>query len=184
MEQLDPSTFEKLFREYFTPLCRVALAIVKDKDTACDIVQHVFVKLWHNRENIGISSSEKSYLHRAVVNTALNYMEKQKRLELRDHFQDHEIPPAHNQQEFENEGQLQGIYNKALEALPPKCREVFLLSRQSGLAHKEIAHELEISVKAVEKHITKALKILRERLSPHLTAMVALFFWVVKNIKS
>ncbi|MFW5699474.1 MAG: RNA polymerase sigma-70 factor [Bacteroidota bacterium] len=178
--QMNEQTFEQLFKNNFTYLSRVALAIVKDEDTACDIVQHVFVRLWHNRGKIKINSSERAYLHRSVINTALNFSSRHKKTELRDHFSDQDM--ASNTFDYIQTSDAESSTNELLqqlhwaqEQLPPKCRLVFALSRQSGLSNKEIAKELDISVKAVEKHISKALRFLREKLAPML--MVVLFWF-------
>jgi len=177
---MDKSNFERLFREYFTPLTNIANAVVRDKDTACDIVQHVFIKLWNNIEKVEITSSEKSYLHRAVVNTAINYIEKNKRIVLRDNFSDLENKIAIDPDENERESRRSAINSKVYEVideLPEKCRAVFSLSRIEGMKNAEIADHLGVSIKTVEKHIGKALKHLRFRLKDTINAL--LIIWLL-----
>ena len=165
---MNRAEFETLFRNHFTPLTNIAFTYVKDKDTACDIVQHVFIKLWDNLEKIQITSSEKSYLHRAVINTSLNYIEKNKRLILKEDFISLENKFStedidKDDKEYKDQEINKKLY-EAIDELPPKCKEVFILSRIDGMKNQEIADDLNISLKTVEKHMGKALKYLRHRL--------------------
>ncbi|HEY4785907.1 MAG TPA: RNA polymerase sigma-70 factor [Bacteroidales bacterium] len=176
---MNDKDFEKIFREHFGPLTNLAYTVVKDADVAKDVVQQVFLKFWQNRNDITIRSSMKSYLYRAVVNTGLNYISRDKR------FTSLEIQPVESVQ-YEAESLVEAdssdvIANKVHEAiheLSPVCREVFQMSRFSDLTNKEIALELNISVKTVEKHITKAIKILREKLKPLMQVEVVVLFWL------
>ncbi|WP_189629184.1 MULTISPECIES: RNA polymerase sigma-70 factor [Roseivirga] len=165
----DKSAFENLFKEYYEPTCRYVMRIVRDQDTAEEIVQATFVNLWEKREMIRSDISFRSYLFRAAYNTALNYIKhkkvvarhvasKQERIEeVRRNFVSH-------QPDFE----LQKRIDDALESLPPQCQRVFRMSREEGLKYHEIAEELGISKKTVEVHMGKALRILRDSLSDYL----------------
>ena len=181
---MDKSNFERLFRENFTPLTNIANAVVRDKDTACDIVQHVFIKLWTHLEKVEITSSEKSYLHRAVVNTAINYIEKNKRIILRDSFSDLEnniaIDPDENDREIRRT-EINTRICEVIDELPEKCRAVFSLSRIEGMKNAEIAEHLDVSVKTVEKHIGKALKHLRFRLKDTINALLIILLLGFNN---
>lgn len=171
------SDFEKLFRNHFTPLTNIAYSFVRDRDTACDIVQQVFIKLWENLDKTTITSSEKSYLHRAVINTALNYIEKNKRIRLHDDFSGFEnkiISEQYDADKDEKDKTLNKQLFAAIDELPPRCKAVFRLSRIEGMKNREISENLDISQKAVEKHIGKALKYLRVRLK-HLTCFIVWF---------
>ena len=175
--------FEHIFREYFSVLCNVAYPVVKDKDIAKDIVQQVFLKLWDNRNNYQIHSSVRSYLHRAVVNTSLNYLESNKESktitinQAVEAISDSEpIDNTHNEH-------LQYKITEAVKALPAQCQIVFSLSRYSEMSNKEIAEHLGISVKAVEKHITKALKELRENLKDLLILILLFYLFTNTPIK-
>jgi len=175
---MDRSDFEKLFRNHFTPLTNIAYSFVRDRDTACDIVQHVFIKLWENLNKTNITSSEKSYLHRAVINTALNYIEKNKRIRLHDDFTGFEnkiISEQYDANKDEKDKALNKQLFAAMDELPPRCKAVFMLSRIDGMKNREISENLGISQKAVEKHIGKALKYLRVKLN-HLTYFIV---WLI-----
>ena len=171
--------FEKAFRAEFKTLSNVAFSILRDKDTSKDIVQQVFLKLWNNRDSLSIHSNLQAYLKRSVINTALNYIEKNKKLQLEaDTAQLNNLVAESNTNEV-NPEKLSRLINYGMDSLPPKCRTVFSLSRYSGLTNKEIAEELDISIKAVEKHIGKALKELRILLKPLYKNLYLYLFFIL-----
>lgn len=152
---------EQLFRTHYASLCRAVYPIVRDQDTAEDIVQDVFLKVWRNQTTLDTDQHVKAYLFRAAINTALNFLEKNKRNTLwddsfTDRFGVNETEETLNYQE------VQQKIAQALDQLPPKCKVVFSLSRFEDMSYAEIARHLDISVKAVEKHMGKALKIMRQ----------------------
>lgn len=165
---MDETSFETLFRENFEVLNNIAYTVVKDKDVSKDIVQQVFYKLWKNRSSVDIRTSMRSYLHRAVINTSLNHLEKNKRLVK---VEDDQLAKSTIATGVDAIGQLsynelQGKLKVAVDALPPRCRLVFSLSRFEGLSNQEIADRMETSIKTVENQMGKALKSLREQLRP------------------
>lgn len=162
--------FEKTFKTYFAHMANIAYSVVKDQDTAKDIVQQVFAKLWDKKNKVFIESSLKSYLHRATINTALNHIDRQKKLVLTDNQVD--TPHESSEKEKLKPEEINAAIKKSMEVLPAKCQTVFSLSRFSGLTNQEIADHLNISIKAVEKHIGKALKELRVSLKPLMEALV------------
>ena len=176
---MNDKDFEIIFREHFGYLTNLAYTVVKDTDVAKDVVQQVFIKFWQNRNEITIRSSVKAYLYRAVVNTGLNYISGNKKfttLEIQKAESVEDEATSYNSEESGDE--ITKNVQKAINELSPVCREVFQMSRYSDLTNKEIAKELNISVKAVEKHITKALKILREKLKPLMYVEVVLLLWI------
>jgi RNA polymerase sigma-70 factor (ECF subfamily) len=178
---MDQANFERMFREHFSPLTNIANAMVRDKDTACDIVQHVFIKLWDKIEKVEINTSERSYLHRAVVNATIDYLEKNKRLVLRDRFTDFENNIIDEPDENNKEGQQSSLnqkLNDAIDELPEKCRIVFSLSRIEGMKNAEIAEHLDISIKTVEKHIGNALRHLRMNLKDVIYTVFLFLAWI------
>lgn len=170
--------FEKLFKEHFAYLSNVAFAMVKDEDDSYDIVQQVFVKFWDKRFDVDIDDNIKAYLHRATKNTALNFIDKNKRS---IYIDDNKLAdmPEHSEEKNSDflEGEVEVAIQKAIADLPEKCQVVFKLSRYAEKSNKEIAEELNISIKAVEKHIGRALKELRVKLKPYMN-LVVLFFLV------
>ncbi len=165
------SQFEKLFRDYFTPLVWYSMKVVKDKDTAREIVHQVYVTLWEKSETIDFSKPVKPYLYTSVYNRSINY--------LRDHRKftgEEKIDPdrfVQNTDALETQETEERIY-AAIAELPAKTREIFELSRFENKKYKEIADELEISVKTVEARMSEALKILRVKLSDYIKLVIIL----------
>lgn len=166
--QLD---INQLFRHYSKPLFYFALKFV-DEEQAKDIVQEVFFKLWEDH-SIKISSSLNGFLFRAVQNKCLQHIEKQK---VRDSYQQSaNIRLKEEELHFYSSGassliqqELQEQLEAAIGKLPTKCREVFELSRFHSKKNKEIADELGINIKTVEKHISKALSQIRAEIKDYL----------------
>ena len=150
---------------------------LKSKSLAEEIVQEVFFKFWEKSDSIAIRTTIKSYLYGAVRNTCLNHI---KHLGVRHKF-DQSFQPETSQLptdivEFD---ELKQQINEALNALPEKCRIVFEKSRFEEKSYKEIAEELDISVKTVENQMGKALKVMRDKLG-HLMPL-AIILMVLKN---
>ncbi|WP_339879441.1 RNA polymerase sigma-70 factor [uncultured Algoriphagus sp.] len=173
---VDEESFEAVFKTYFKALHAYAMAILKESETAEEIVQSVFLKLWEKRETLEISSSLKAYLYRAVYHDSLNHI---KHLQVKRKHWDHahyEMTQGKPEQVGEQiKGQENELYERfqlALEKLPEKCRMVFNLSRFEELKYQEIADRLEISIKTVEAHMGKALKTLRMELAEFLPLLL------------
>ncbi len=162
---LDKNSFDTIFKGHYTSLCHFAYRYVNDNDTSQEIVQEVFIALWQKRETISSEKPVKSYLFTAVKNHCLNYIRDHKKF--RSYQLDVEIEleiPVEEMDVF-SEPETQTRINQALDKLPPKCRQVFELSRFEEMKYKEIAGKLGISVKTVEVQMSKALKILRVELA-------------------
>lgn len=168
----DFAALEVLFRRFYKPLRAYAFRFVNDKECAEDIVQDVFFELWQRRESIRFEDvAMKSYLFRAVYTHALNVLNKQS-------HQICTLEPANESDILDQyvtsymQNSEQSLLLKELEdeimsyihTLPPQCHKIFLLSRRYGLKNREVADQLGISVKAVEKQISKALGGLKEHL--------------------
>jgi RNA polymerase sigma-70 factor (ECF subfamily) len=171
--RLDKSAFETLFRSFFPGLVLFAQKYVSDQDTAREIVHNVFLNLWEKREKVDTSTSLKSYLFRSVHNRCLNFIRDQKKFNrdetLFDRLDSDQFSDASDHLE---EQELEQRIFDSLQALPEKCREVFMMNRFEGLKYAEIAQKLNISVKTVEAQMSKALKILRENLIDYLKIII------------
>lgn len=154
--------FEGIFRQYYKSLCSYAFTILKDAVNSEDVVQDVFIKVWENQKfQIG-EDQIRYYLFTAVRNNCLNWLKKNNKhliQELKEEDAIEEIKiTAGNEEKKEDPGSL---ISHALKQLPPKCREVFVLSRISGLTYQQIADSLGISKKTVENQMGKAIGVLR-----------------------
>jgi len=160
--------FRLVFEEYYNTLCNYAYAFIRDKDTCEDIVQEIFLRIWEKKRDIVLSVSIRYYLFTAVRNNCLTYLKLEKkaaRVSVENEDLLVEIP------ELEKDPDQASDYlsqvTKAIALLPPKCKDVFLMSRFNNYSYKEIAEILGISVKTVENQIGKALKILRDFVKQH-----------------
>jgi len=176
----DNPSFEELFRRYYEPLSHYAYKYVRDRVASEDIVQDVFLKLWNKREALKDDVALKPYLYVAVRNTSLNHIKIASR---KATIEDDKFDPLFvNSRTAEDDLQFQELEQKVMAAinqLPPKCREVFVLSRYEDKSYKEIAETLEISVKTVENQMGKALRKMRESLGAYLKIMLFLVFFGV-----
>lgn len=158
-----PQVMEAIYTAYFQNLWRSAFNILKDSGLAEDIVQEVMLKIWQMETLDHISTSLGGYLHRATLNKTLTKIRESKRWS--------EDEPADAQATFHSSDQLlagkrlEDRFHQVLLELPDRCRLVFILAREEQLTNKEIAELMEISIKTVENQMTKALRILRDRLT-------------------
>ena len=177
-KSLDKSLFEQLFKTHFVHLSNFAYQFLKDTDSAKDITQKVFINLWENREKIDPQKSLKSYLFTSVRNRCLNYIRDQKkyRSEILD-IETHDFEISFEEDKMAM-AELKAKVDEALSELPEKCRLVFEMSRFKNMKYKDIAEELDISVKTVEAHMSKALKNLRANLEDYLYLLLVIYSWL------
>jgi RNA polymerase sigma-70 factor, ECF subfamily len=154
-------------------------------EAARDVVQDVFVKLWSN-QTITIKQSLNSLLFTMVRNSCLQHLEK---LKVRKKYlestklllQEEELRFYMDEKTSLIEQELENKLAEVLENLPERCRQIFILSRFQNKKNKEIAEELDISVKAVEKQITKALATIRSEMKDYLPLLMFLSSHLFKN---
>ena len=166
----DEGAYDSTFRAWYPVMVRVAGALLHDADAAEEVAQDVMVELWRRRHAMDVDVSLSGYLLRSVRNRALNHLRhmrvrKQTEADVQALYDE---PVGSDQPIVAKE--LADAARQALAELPPRCREVFELSRVHGLRYAQIAEALDISQKTVEAQMGKALKILRERLRAWLPA--------------
>lgn len=168
--------FESLFRAHFNELCRIAMPILRDSDQVKDAVQEVFIDLWRKKDQLEVQSSFKAYLYKAVVYKALDHIRKQARID-RSEGAYRASRPYQNETTAETVAgnEMQAIVQAGIDKMPPRCAMVFTLSRYQGLKNREIAENMDISIKTVENQLGKALKIMRAHLEPYLQLIIALW---------
>jgi RNA polymerase sigma-70 factor (ECF subfamily) len=150
-------------------LAYFALQYTKDLDTAREITQEAFISLWEKRETIDLSKPVKTYLTTSVRNKCLNWLRDNKKfnrdiLDIEGLLSDRIYIPTDRLVESE----IRVKIISAIEELPEKCREIFVLNRNENLKYQEIANRLQISVKTVETQMSKALQHMRNRLEEFL----------------
>ncbi len=161
--------YEKLFREFYVPLCKYAHSILRDVDEAEDMVQKTFCKLWEQRDDIEIHTSIKSYLYRIVHNDCINKIKQHTiRSEHNEHYAYEKDRLSNDVENRVLANELQQQVELVVNSMPPRCREIFTMSRQQQLSYAEIAKELDISVNTVETQVVKALRLLRNGLKEYL----------------
>jgi RNA polymerase sigma-70 factor, ECF subfamily len=173
---------ETLFKSHYQQLCNYAFYFLKDREEAEDAVQSVFYSLWEKRDAIEITSFIKSYLFTAVRNNCLKKISHMKvRKEHREETLNTSEWSTENTMERVTSKELEEQIKNAVENLPEQCGNVFKLSRYGGLKYGEIASDLGISIKTVENHMGKALKILRSELKGYLLVMAIV---LINNLNS
>jgi len=162
----DAGQFESLFRSSYVSLVRFAKTMIKDHDTAEEIVQDLFFRLWQDKENLKIESSLNGYLFRSVHNRCLHFIEHNR--VIARHAEEISYNQSENQEspsDILNYKELQEKIARIIEKLPERCGKIFTMSRFEGLKYNEIAEKLSVSVKTVEANMGKALKEFRKELT-------------------
>ncbi|WP_158285149.1 RNA polymerase sigma factor [Arenibacter aquaticus] len=171
----DDKAYKNLYDLYYSGLVLYCYNLTKNQDRAEDIVQQTLVKIWIKRDTLNIRTSLKSYLYRSVYNTFLKEYRKIKKEEvaLAD-LKNNTIMEFEDMDESLLEEKMK-LLELAIDQLPKKNKEVFLLSKKAGYKHKEIAAQLEISEKAVEKHISRATQSIKKWLKEKKNSLVLAF---------
>jgi RNA polymerase sigma-19 factor, ECF subfamily len=160
--------FETIFRTYYPRLVGTAESMLHDRAAAEEVAQEVMLELWRRRARLSVDTSLRAYLFRATRNRALNWIRHEQAAR---RAEPHGAPDPVAQPSAQNDltqAEIDRAIREAMDELPPRCREVFELSRVHGLRYAEIAAALDISIKTVEAQMGKALRIVRERLTPWL----------------
>ena len=157
-------SFQQAFQQHYEPLCQYAFTLVKENAACEDIVQEIFLRVWEKKQDLVGTEALRYYLYTATRNNCLTYIEKNRKsvvTPLNGHEAAGEDTLRLREEAQKPETDFDTLLAEALQMLPPKCREVFVLSRVNKLTYQQIAETLQISVKTVENQMGKALKILR-----------------------
>lgn len=180
------ASLEDLFKSNYYPLRAYTLRFICNKEIAEDIVQDVFFELWSRRKTIRLEDKNavKSYLFKSIYNRSINLI-KSNALYTHtslEEINETQIIESYLSQHLRNQEhslllkELEEEIATYVETLPPQCRRIFLLSRTYGMKNKEIADQLGMSIKAVEKQITKAIFGLKEYLEKKDLLFLCWFF--------
>ncbi len=175
MKEGDHTAFEIIFRSYYAGLVVFSNQFLQDRDAAEELVQGFFVTLWEKRKMLKENASMRSYFFTSIRNRSLNYLkhksvEKEVLENLEQIASSH--PVFHENVYIRKE--LRARLMESIDALPPRAREVFILSRNQGMSNDEIAEKLQISKRTVETHISQALQALRQNLVDYASILIAL----------
>ncbi|CAM3816999.1 RNA polymerase sigma-70 factor [Mucilaginibacter galii] len=155
----DKEAFDQIYNLYWKRLFLYVVKVIKDSEAAEDIVQEIFVSLWLRRQEITEQRTLSGYLFTAARFKGINYVQDQlKKGKHADSLINHFNASQDGLDDLMEAKELNLIINKEIEKLPPKMRDVFVLSRRDQLSHKEISEKLQISDKTVKKQINNALK--------------------------
>ena len=161
--------FAYVFRMYYSPLLNYAGRILKDVEAANDVVQECFCRLYERRRELRKELQVRPYLYKSVYNACMDAIKHQKvesnyiNQELLDFYFSKVIETPEAEQALLDED-LKGAIQDAINKLPERCREIFVLSKVDGLSNKQIAEQLNISMKTVEAQMTTAFVRLRKEL--------------------
>jgi RNA polymerase sigma-70 factor (family 1) len=163
------TAFTALYRRYWEELFIIATKVLRGKEEAADVVQDIFLSLWNRRNALNLQKSLSAYLHTSVRYECIHYIEKN--ITRKDYLlllTEAEINCSLINAESDLDAkEIYQAISKTVAKMPPKMQEVYKLSREEHLSHREIAEHMDISVKTVKKHIQHALHLIREDLIPY-----------------
>ena len=153
------ATIEDLFRLNYRPLCMFALHYLQDADLVEDVVQECFTVLWEKLEQGADVANRRAYLYMSVRNRCLDHL-RRKGLPT-ESLKPYDTYGIIDDDDAEERSVMEAKLWTAIDSLPEKCRQVFLMSKRDGLKYEEIAEELGLSVNTVRNQISKALNVLK-----------------------
>ena len=172
----DSKGYQFLVTSYHQKLCVYANSLTNDSDLAEDIVQNVFMSIWKNRNKLKDQFVVKSYLYKSVYNEFIDQYRKKKAVLTLEKKHIDALTYIVEEEDEKSLEKLISIVKKEIDKLPPKCKQTFLLSKEEGLTNLEISEYLNISIKSVEAHITKAFSVLRKSIGNKVNGILFLLF--------
>ena len=160
-------SFEFIFRFYYGPLLAYASGILKDEAEAEEVVQELFLKIWRDREKMEVKHSLAAYLYKAVYHMCLHRIQKIKRRgQYRDFVMQHPAAQVPEDERLHYAELAKKVFD-VMKRMPQRRQDIFRLSRFQGLSYGEIARQMSISVKTVEAHMSKALRLFRQKIKEY-----------------
>lgn len=164
----DEDAFCELYAAYKNRLLYFAMKFVKSREFAEDIFQDAFSVVWQSRRFINPDASFSSYLYTIVRNRVLNQIrDMSNEDQLKEYILSQAVDAANDTKSEILLNDLKEIIGRALDQLTPRQREVFKMSRDQQMSHKEIADALGVSVNTVQEHISVSLKVIRSYLTKY-----------------
>lgn len=168
--------FHRLFELYYPALCMYAKRFITDKETREDIVQDVFFAIWENRSRISVKTSARSYLVTCARNHCLNYLQRNHERYYESLIQEQIPIYAESSEELYTWEELQTLLRQALDKLPENYRLAFEKNRFENKSYGEIAEEMQISIRTVERYKNKATELLKTELKDYLPLFIGWLF--------
>ncbi|MEM9983982.1 MAG: RNA polymerase sigma-70 factor [Bacteroidota bacterium] len=159
----DIQAYETIFHRYYQVLERYAMKMIGSRELAEEIASDVLVKLWERRHQLVLKRGLKAYLFAATRNQVIDQLRKKGHLVIKreQEFAEPSMTPSPEEEVIVQE--IRQVLTRAIASLPPQGQHIFRLSREEGLKYREIADQLNISIKTVETHMRRSLIFLRER---------------------
>ncbi len=171
----EETAYKYLYDKYFIELYVYSKRYVQDMDAAKEVVQDVMINLWTKREQLNFQDNLKAYLYKSVSNRSINYLKKNKStINIDEDLEDKLVEEDQHFIEGLEENQLEDIIDQEINKLPEKCKLAFQLSRFEHLKYKEIAEQMDVSVKTVEAHVSNALNKLSKAMKDYLHIFIVL----------
>jgi RNA polymerase sigma-70 factor (ECF subfamily) len=182
LSQNDQAAFTAIYERYWKLLFREAMNVLRSQKEAEDCVQELFVSLWNRRQSLSITTL-RAYLHTAIRYQCIDRIEKDMIRggyleDFTTYMEANQTMPSVEEELYARE--LAANIDQVMDKMPDKMREVFRLSRQEHLTHREIANRLQISEETVKKQIYLALKILKSNLGNTSLAMLIMATFIYK----
>jgi len=167
LKQGDRLAFTEIYRRYKGVLYIFGYKRIREREETRDVIHELFASLWNRRETLPDNTNLLPYLYTAIKNKIMDLVSRQKvAARYVDQFQEYINTTENTTDHLVRHRDLLNLIEQEIAELPKKMRQVFELSRQKHLTHKEIAEELGISEQTVKSHLHHALKLLKSRLGP------------------
>ena len=174
----DKKSFQKLYHNYYYKILNFSYKHLQSKEESEEITQDVFMKIWKKRADLNEELSFDGLIFKIAKFAIIDRIRKKSKLPHTQEVGPENQPsyaPIEDELSFK---ELKLIYEEIIESLPEKRRQVYLMSRNEGLTHPQIAQQLNISIKTVENQMGAALKHIREKLSIKTDILIALAFFI------
>jgi len=179
IKQSDTFAFETLYNTYWEKLYSICYWHLLDQETAKDIVQELFVDIWKKKEELNVIKTVEGYLVAAARNKVFNHIRS---LEIKRKYartiNNNEALSHAAVDEHSRSRELQQLYQNQINKLPPKMKQIYVLSKLEGYATPEIAQHLSLSEQTVKNQLATAVKRIREALEPYRLLLVAIIFYL------
>ena len=184
LKEGDESAYGYMIDVYDHRLCLYANSLVSNILLAEDIVQNVYLKVWEKRHKLNPELSLTSFLFKSVYNDCITEFHKNKQITALKRKYIEELDAIFEDKDQDSLESLIKMVTLAIQELPPKCKQIFLLSKKEGLTHIEIAEYLNLSPKTIERHITMAFSRIRKNVRSKTDIVLFVLFGFRQSLKA